>query len=96
MQRALVLATGEAIEASDLAFEDAPAELSAIEDSADEAGLQKNLEDKEFQLIVDALEETGGHKGRAAESLGISPRTLRYKLARIRERGIQIPGEEHE
>ena len=45
---------------------------------------------------LDALEETGGHKGRAAESLGISPRTLRYKLARIRERGVRIPGEGHE
>ncbi len=97
MQRALVLATGETIDASDLAFEDAPAELSAVEDGgADEPGLQKNLEDKEFQLIVDALEETGGHKGRAAESLGISPRTLRYKLARMRERGLTIPGEGHE
>ena len=97
MQRALVLATKDVIEESDLAFEDAPAEASPVEaDCIDEAGLQKSLEDKEFQLIIDALEETGGHKGHAAESLGISPRTLRYKLARIRERGMRIPGEGHE
>ncbi|MEN8801789.1 MAG: helix-turn-helix domain-containing protein, partial [Thiogranum sp.] len=27
----------------------------------------------------------------AAERLGISPRTLRYKLARMREQGIAVP-----
>lgn len=97
MQRALVLATGETIEDTDLAFEDAPADAAPVQVAGDdEAGLQKNLEEKEFQLILDALEETGGHKGRAAENLGISPRTLRYKLARIRERGVPIPGEGHE
>ncbi len=97
MQRALVLAAADTIEASDLAFEDAPADaLPAQQEGTDEAGLQKSLEDKEFQLILDALGETSGHKGRAAESLGISPRTLRYKLARMRERGLQIPGEGHE
>ena len=35
----------------------------------------------EIQAIVRALKHTGGHKGKAAEVLGISPRSLRYKLA---------------
>lgn len=35
----------------------------------------------EIRAIVRALEHSGGHKGRAARTLGISPRSLRYKLA---------------
>ena len=47
-------------------------------------------------LDADALAANGGKRGAAAESLGISPRTLRYKLARMREAGIAIPGEHDE
>jgi two-component system response regulator FlrC len=46
----------------------------------------------EGQLIIDALEQ-GGSRKRAAEILGISPRTLRYKMARLRDAGIQMPGQ---
>jgi len=35
----------------------------------------------------------GGKRSVVADALGISPRTLRYKLARMREVGIPIPGE---
>jgi two-component system response regulator FlrC len=32
-----------------------------------------------------------GSRRVAAEKLGISPRTLRYKLARLRESGVCVP-----
>ena len=31
------------------------------------------------------------NRNAAAERLGISPRTLRYKLARLREAGVVVP-----
>jgi PAS domain S-box-containing protein len=39
-----------------------------------------NLENMEEQMIVRALEQTGGHRAQAAEQLGISRRTLSRKL----------------
>src|SRR5262249_23478618 len=39
-----------------------------------------NLESMEEQMIIKALESTGGHRGLAAEQLGISRRTLSRKL----------------
>jgi DNA-binding NtrC family response regulator len=50
-----------------------------------------NLENMEEQMIIRALEQTGGHRARAAEQLGISRRTLSRKL---REYEIDVrPGE---
>jgi two-component system response regulator FlrC len=45
---------------------------------------------REFQIIVDTLRDTRGSRNNAAERLGISPRTLRYKLARLRESGLDV------
>ena len=42
------------------------------------------MRDQERRLISDAL-RLGRSKKETAEILGISPRTLRYKLARLRE-----------
>jgi len=39
-----------------------------------------NLENMEEQMIINALERTGGHRAQAAEQLGISRRTLSRKL----------------
>jgi hypothetical protein len=47
-----------------------------------------NLETMEEQMIINALERTGGHRTQAAEQLGISRRTLSRKL---REYGIDLP-----
>jgi two-component system response regulator FlrC len=58
---------------------------------ADEVGkLGSDLRQHEFQLIIDALKTAGGSRKEAAERLAISPRTLRYKLAKIRESGIEL------
>jgi len=39
-----------------------------------------NLENMEEQMIIRALQQTGGHRSQAAEQLGISRRTLSRKL----------------
>jgi PAS domain S-box-containing protein len=50
-----------------------------------------NLENMEEQMIIRALEQTGGHRAQAAEQLGISRRTLSRKL---REYEIDVPSGE--
>jgi two-component system, response regulator FlrC len=53
--------------------------------------LASSLDQTERDLILDALRSGQGNRREAAERLGISQRTLRYKLARLREAGIDIP-----
>lgn|SRR5690554_5832990 len=53
--------------------------------------LGNELKQQEFQIILDALNRYDGKRKEVAEQLGISARTLRYKLAQMREQGIQIP-----
>ena len=64
--------------------------LPVFPENAEEDGLGNGLKSREFELILDALRDQGSRKA-AAERLGISPRTLRYKLARMREQGIAVP-----
>jgi two-component system response regulator FlrC len=67
-----------------------PAQAEAqVEDP--QARLDGDLKQREHELICEALEASGGKKKEAAERLGISPRTLRYKLARLRECGVALP-----
>ncbi len=53
--------------------------------------LANSLGQTERDLILDALRSGQGNRREAAERLGISQRTLRYKLARLREAGIDVP-----
>jgi two-component system response regulator FlrC len=63
----------------------APAAAEAIH------SLAGSLVQAERDLILDALRNHQGSRREAAERLGISPRTLRYKLARLREAGVDVP-----
>ncbi|MEP3590491.1 MAG: helix-turn-helix domain-containing protein, partial [Marinobacter sp.] len=51
------------------------------------------LRQQEFRMIIQALKSEGGRRNRAADQLGISPRTLRYKLAQMRDAGIDVDAE---
>jgi two-component system response regulator FlrC len=52
--------------------------------------LGNDLKHREFEVIVNTIRGASGSRKRAAEKLGISPRTLRYKLARFREAGLVV------
>ena len=94
IQRALVLALGDVVEANDLSLEmvhDRGGEPShqTIETPGD--GLGDELRTKEHHLILDALRAESGNRKAVAAKLGISARTLRYKLAKMRDAGLRIP-----
>ncbi|WP_369959594.1 sigma-54-dependent response regulator transcription factor FleR [Pseudomonas benzenivorans] len=52
--------------------------------------LGEDLRRREFQVIIDTLRSERGRRKEAAERLGISPRTLRYKLAQMRDAGLDV------
>jgi len=87
LQRSLILHKGPTLTAVDLAFEadSTPANM--------DGGLGNGLRSREFQLIIDALNTHEGKRADVALALGISARSLRYKLARMRTEGLAIPGE---
>ncbi len=54
-------------------------------------GLRPGLREREWELILATLRATGGSRKLAAERLGISPRTLRHKLQRLKAAGVSVP-----
>lgn len=55
--------------------------------------LGDEVRQREFRIIIQTLKKERGRRNRAAEQLGISPRTLRYKLAQMRDAGIDLDAE---
>jgi len=93
MQRALILRSGHGIDAASIRLEAvAPGDGEAAAAAVPEIRvLGDGLRTREEQLILGALHAERGSRKDAAARLGISPRTLRYKLARLREAGLAIP-----
>jgi two-component system response regulator FlrC len=94
LQRAMILAHGPLIEAQHIQFETvrtAPAarSQSAVVDLAGQP-LRGSLRMAEGQILLTAL-RNGATRREVAQKLGISPRTLRYKLAQLRSAGIDVP-----
>ncbi|MDI6763666.1 MAG: sigma-54 dependent transcriptional regulator [Thermodesulfobacteriota bacterium] len=81
IERAVVLCRGEVITTQDLPFhlQEGPSEKQ-WEVSGKTKTLPDSLEEIERDLIVKALHQHQGVQTRAAESLGISERVLRYKM----------------
>ncbi|MEJ2394577.1 MAG: sigma-54 dependent transcriptional regulator [Candidatus Thiodiazotropha sp.] len=94
MQRALILNENQLIREQDLCFEESAESPATQERKMPTAGgrLPEDLRSVEEQMILDALVERRGSRKQVAEKLGISERTLRYKIARMREAGVSIPG----
>jgi two-component system response regulator FlrC len=91
IQRALILANGRQISASCILFEEAvPSEpLRSSMPLRDQRNLDNDLKSLEKEIIISTV---GNHSRKdAAAKLGISQRTLRYKLAQFRKEGIAIP-----
>jgi two-component system response regulator FlrC len=101
LQRAMVLTSGAVITPEHIHFESMasgpqrsmslalpmPAPQSI---PAGEGELRGSLRNTERDLILNAL-GAGDSRRDVADKLGISARTLRYKLARLRATGVQVP-----
>lgn len=91
MQRALILANGPVIQAESIQIEGASEAASSLAPSVPAAGaLSESVSAAERDLILEALRTDNGNRQSAAKRLGISPRTLRYKLAKLREAGVEV------
>ncbi|RWU20733.1 sigma-54-dependent Fis family transcriptional regulator [Pseudomonas alkylphenolica] len=95
VQRALILQQGGVIEAADFCLAGAmPTFAAPIVQSTpaqpEASGLGGDMRRHEFQMIIDTLRSERGRRKEAAERLGISPRTLRYKLAQMRDAGMDV------
>ncbi len=85
-----VVESGDVIAPSIKALAESNGEATeALSTSSD--GLGSELREQEYAIILDTLTECNGRRKEMAEKLGISPRTLRYKLAKMRDSGIEIP-----
>lgn len=84
LERALALCDGTRIEAEDLLLKavETPAS-SAMPASSGDIPLPEYLESIEKRAILAALEKSGQNKTAAAKLLGVSFRTLRYRLAKL-------------
>ncbi|MCB2075563.1 MAG: sigma-54-dependent Fis family transcriptional regulator [Novosphingobium sp.] len=104
IRRALLLAHGKpAIEAEHIIF-DSPARLvqsqpmpshpvsATVAEPAAGRKLSNIVQISEARAIMETLEACGGNRGEAARQLGISERTLRYRLASFREAGLAVAG----
>ncbi|MEH6566109.1 MAG: sigma-54 dependent transcriptional regulator [Halopseudomonas sp.] len=105
VQRALVLQQGGLIQPCDLCLTVAPgtnmtartlsvappvAEPVTVAPPAATGGLGAGVRQREYQMIIDVLRSEHGRRKEAADRLGISPRTLRYKLAQMRDAGLDV------
>lgn len=97
LQRALILQQGGVIEAADFClagampmFAAAPKVAPVQLEAEAPAALGDDMRRHEFQMIIDTLRAERGRRKEAAERLGISPRTLRYKLAQMRDAGMDV------
>ena len=101
MQRALILANGPVIGAESIQIEvtgdwglvngrNAGAPVLASHQSPVPSTLPGSVSAAERDFILEALRCDHGNRQAMAKRLGISPRTLRYKLAKLREAGVEV------
>ena len=90
IQRALILKQGNEIKAADIMIEAQSLEITSTPELEDNGILHNDLRDRETEVIIDTLRGFQGSRKKTAEKLGISPRTLRYKLARLRDTGALV------
>jgi two-component system, response regulator FlrC len=93
LQRALILNSGPVIDPEHIQFEmlgNAHVRRAPVVTAEPGKVLRGSLRATERQILLSALR--GGRSRReVADSLGISPRTLRYKLAQMRLTGVEVP-----
>jgi two-component system NtrC family response regulator len=89
LERAIILSRSETLGSEDLPPHLADMAPQAREQQGNGHGPAASLDEAEKQAIVQALEAHGGHRERTAEALGVSRRTLQYKLKKygLKSRG---------
>ncbi len=100
VQRAMVLQAGEWITAEDILLdarslwqdvkESETLTDEVVEGSLSEPVVMQDLKEQEIKLILSTLKLQAGNRARTAEVLQMSPRTLRYKLAKLRDAGYDV------
>ena len=106
VQRALVLSSSDIIDEADLMFDEWESQGSELQKttelistptavesvpamSAEDGALSVAVKSSEYQAIMAAI-RSSSNRSEAAKKLGISPRSLRYKMAQFRERGLPM------
>ena len=83
IQRALVLCDGDQIDPAHV-------DLGMAKLDGHTGELAQSLLLAEGETIIAALRVHGGHRVQTAQTLGISERTLRYKLRRLKDMGVDL------
>jgi len=91
IQRALILKQGKEIQPQDIMLETSIEQVPLEPLLEDNGMLHSDLRDRETEVILETLRSFKGSRKKTAEKLGVSPRTLRYKLAKLRETGAPVP-----
>ena len=91
IQRALILKQGREILPQDIMLESSIEQVPLEPLLEDNGKLHSDLRDRETEVILETLRNFKGSRKKTAEKLGISPRTLRYKLAKLRDAGAPLP-----
>lgn len=81
LERAVALSSGQRIEVADLRLE--PDAVEEVVPGRGAENLDDYLNRLERQAILEALEKTGGNRTAAARLLGVTFRSLRYRLERL-------------
>lgn len=101
IQRAMIIKSDDQIDCDDILLENMgtvcehaiPSDITLDPTSTSLIdGMFKNeLKNQEHKIILETLAACNGSRKGVSEKLGISPRTLRYKIAKMKEQGIEIP-----
>lgn len=83
IQRVVIFSKKDVVEASDISLIDEIAEFYEKKDTT--------LKENETEIILSALKKTKGNRSDAAKKLNISPRTLRYKISKLKSIGFDVP-----
>lgn len=96
MRRALLLSQGQSVIGTEhIVFDQAvrasePVHAATAPADGASQRLSKVVQLSEARAILGTLEKVGGHRATAARELGISERTLRYRLASFRDAGLAV------
>lgn len=92
IQRSLIMTTNDVIDESDIELcEDVYQGAMTQCAGAGYEQLSSVLKVGEAKIIMDVLKETEGRRAIAAKKLNISPRTLRYKISKLKLIGLKVP-----